>query len=567
MTSTPLPDRFQQYVDAVLSGTRPACLYERQAVKRHVDDLTHVNSRWVFDDDKAWEACEFIELLPHVKGRWARLTAGERLTLSLAGWQVFIIGSLCGWVDATTRARRFNIASVYVPRKNGKSTLAGGLALYFAFADGEPGAEVYSGATTEKQAWEVFGPARRMVMLTQELQEELGIAVNANNLIRADDGSRMEAIVGKPGDGASPHLAIVDEYHEHTTSSLYDTMLTGMGAREQPLLLVVSTAGSNLAGPCAMDWEDCKRILATPTSNERKFAILYTVDNEDDWTSETALVKANPNYDVSVSGEFLRERQREAITDARKQATFKTKHLNLWVNSGFAFFNIELWDRLKDAALTWDSVAGRRCIIGVDLASKVDLASTMYIFLPTPEFPTLDILGSHYVPEQLTMETEGAHYRAWVIEGHMVATDGDMIDHERILSDTTARARVYNVAELAFDPYQAVMLVAALMQEGIECVEYGQTVVNLSDPMKYLEAMIRAKRVRHNGDPVLRWCLSNVEARVDVKDNVYPRKAGNDPARKIDAAVALIQAVGRYIAREANRDPSLDAFLKDPVIL
>jgi phage terminase large subunit-like protein len=304
-------------------------------------------------------------------------------------------------------------------------------------------------------------------------------------------------------------------------------------------------------------------LLAAPASDERKFAIIFAMDDGDDWTSEVALRKANPLYDVSVSGEFLQAQQREAIRNARKQATFKTKHLNQWVTAGQAFFNIELWDRCK-TVFDASELVGRDCLVGVDLASKNDLASVVKVFLPTADIPYLDILARHYVPDEKLKDKENEHYRGWVLEGHLIATDGAMLDHDRIYDDALRDATAYNIRELAFDPYQAVMLIARLMDH-MTCVEYGQTVVNMSDPMKYAEALIRQGRVRHNGDPVLRWCLSNVEARADVKDNVYPRKAGNDPARKIDAAVALIQAIGRFIALNATREGDFDSFIRNPV--
>jgi phage terminase large subunit-like protein len=562
--------RMKAYLDAVRTGARPCSMYERQAIARHDADLRRVGTDgfpYVWDQQEADTACEFLELLPHVKGRWARLRAGQpRETLRLEGWQVFLVSSIFGWRHAKRGTRRFRIACLYIPRKNAKSTLAAGIGLYMAFADGEPGAEVYAGATSETQAWEVFGTARRMVGLLPEMQEALEVRVNANNLMRPSDGSKFATIIGKPGDGASPHCAIVDEYHEHQTSEQFDTMLTGMGARDQPLLLVLSTAGDNLAGPCAADWEDCKRLLAEPTLDDRKFALIYTTDPDDDWTSEVALIKANPNYDISVDGEFLRAQQREALRNARKQATFKTKHLNLWVNAGNAFFNIELWDRLAAPSLKLEDMADRPCVIGVDLASKIDLAAVVLLFMPTEDQPTIDVFARFYVPERQAMARENAHYFQWADAGWLTVTDGDMIDHDRIFADTTQVASAYNVQELAFDPYQSVMLISRLMEAGVNCVEYRQTVVNMSDPMKYLEALIRAGRLRHDGNPVLRWCIANVEARVDAKDNVYPRKAGNDPARKIDGAVALVQAVGRYIALAAAGDEGFDSFLKNPVV-
>jgi phage terminase large subunit-like protein len=246
---------------------------------------------------------------------------------------------------------------VVVPRKNGKSALSAGIALYMLCADGEFGAEVYSGATNEKQAWEVFGPARLMAQRTPALCAKFGVDVNARSLVRVDDNSKFETITGDPGDGQSPSCSIHDEYHEHADDGQVDTMQTGMGARDQPLQVLITTAGDRLDGPCYARIQDERQKIAGighnggPPLEDETFFVEYTIDEGDDWKSEAALRKANPNFDVSVDGDFLRARQRDAVSTPRKAGVFKTKHLNVWVAAKAAFFDIEAWRRCRDEAI------------------------------------------------------------------------------------------------------------------------------------------------------------------------------------------------------------------------
>lgn len=542
----------EKYCRDVVAGRIPAGKWTVLAARRHLEDRKRERTRafrFKFEPERAERVCRFLELLPHVKGKWARRDpkkpAGHRIRLE--PWQSFIVASIFGWVRKGTEQRRFRKASIYLPRKNGKSTLAAGIGWWMFGKDGEPGAEVYSGATTEKQAWEVFGPARQMALVEPMLPEALGATVNASNIIRLQDASKFEPLIGKPGDGASPHCAIVDEYHEHATSELYDTMLTGMGAREQPLQLVISTAGYDVAGPCYDDWLTVQKVLEGVSEDDTHFGVIWAADPEDDWTSEIALLKANPNAGVSVSIEFLQSQLRDAIGNPRKQGVFKTKHLNVWANARDAFINMQRWAECKDA-LALHEFDGRPCYIGMDLASKVDIAAVELLFpLDGGGYARF---GKYYLPEATVDEPANEHYRAWARAGHLTVTEGNIIDFTRILEDLEALAARFRVEALAYDPFQATMLVTELTNAGLPCVEVKPTVLNLSEPMKQVDALIRDRKLRHDGDPVMAWMMSNVVAKTDAKDNVYPRKEREE--KKIDGFVALVMAMNRAMAGETG---------------
>lgn len=499
-----------------------------------------------FDEAKAGRACEFIEGLPHVKGSWA----AESEDLRLQPWQCFIVCSLFGWVKKSDGFRRFRIAYICVPRKNGKSTLAAGIGVFMFAADGEFGSEIYSGATTEKQAWEVFRPAKQMVERTADLKEAFGIETgvagsNARVMSILANGSRFEPVIGKPGDGASPHCAIVDEYHEHDSDSLLDTMRTGMMARKQPLLLVITTAGSNLAGPCKAMQGDVEQVLMGSLDRQELFGCIWTVDEGTDWTVEDALKMANPNYDVSAFGETLRSEQVNAIADARKQAVFKTKHLNIWVGANSAFLNLEEWNRLADPSLDPDQFRGLLCVAGADLASKKDIASRVIVF--KKNLSGVDhyyVFGRHYLPADRAARPEFQHYQAWAIKGALLTTPGPVLDFDKFTDDTIADCQQFKIRELAFDPANAEHYAQTVAKRTTTvAAEIPQMVAYMSEPMKQLDALITAGRIHHDGNPCMTWMIGNLTAHTDAKEQVFPRKERDE--NKIDGAVALIMALSR----------------------
>lgn len=490
-----------------------------------------------------------------MKGQWARKRPGVSNRIVLQPWQIFIVCALFGWIHKQSGLRRFTEAYIKVPRKNGKSILAAAIALYMLVADGEYGAEVYSGATKEKQAWEVFRPALQMVKKTPELQEYFGIECAAKSIYRDEDGSRMEPVVGTPGDGSSPSCAVNDEYHEHETPILHDTMQTGMGAREQPLLLNITTAGSLIDGPCHLLEQDCEKVLGGLVENDNLFCVMYGIDADTDWKSPEALRMANPNFGISVFAEFLERQQRDAIQSAHKQNTFKTKHLNVWVNAATAWMNMDAWRRCADPTLRLEDFAGMPCWTGNDLAAKVDLASRCRIFREERGgVAHYFAFWKHYIPKGVAFDGEHQHYEKWVHEERMIAHDGAEIRLQRIQEDIEHELGLFEHQCIAFDPWSALQL-----QQNLEVKVRGeivltvdQTTRNLSEAMKEVEAAVLAGRFHHDGDPVASWAMSNVIAKEDNNENIFPRKEKHGK-NKIDPVSALLTGMHRAMLGEVVR--------------
>lgn len=562
-TKHPGVEAAEEYARHVISGKVLACKWIRLACQRHLDDLAKAGEAdfpYHFDAGKAEKVAKFLQLLPHTKGKWA----SKRERIKLEPWQLFSVCIPFGWVRKSDGQRRYRTVLIFVPRKNGKSIIGGGVGIYMFTADGEFGAEVYSGATTEKQAWEVFRPAKLMVDRTPELRDHFGVEVNASNMCRIEDGSRFEPVIGKPGDGSSPSCAIVDEYHEHQDSTLFDTMETGMGAREQPLMLVITTAGSSIGGPCHQLVRDAERMLEGLIDRPDLWAMLYTID-DDDWTSEAALIKANPNYGVSINGDFLAARQRDAMQSAAKQATFRTKHLNEWVGAKNAWLNMLRW---KDAPArkSLTELEGRRCIAALDLASKIDIAGLLLLFPPIEGDPLWHVHGRYYLPEARVIEeldSNTARYREFDSLGLLTLTDGEVIDFEVIKEDLREFAGRFQIEQVAYDPWQATQLAQEMQAEGLLMVEVRQTVQNLSEPMKEVEALVLQRKLAHGDCPILTWMASNVVAKLDAKDNIYPNK--ERPENKIDGIVGLIMGVRQAISG-GDKDPDIADFIANPVV-
>jgi phage terminase large subunit-like protein len=553
-----------EYAQKVISKKIPASKFVIAACKRQVADL----KRWHkdtdpyrFDQARANKVCQFIQLLPHIKGP----KAGQRLILE--PWQIFLLTTVFGWVNQEGH-RRFRRVYIEVPRGNGKSALTSGVALYMLCADNEAGAEVYSFATTRDQAKIVFGDAQQMVRRTPGIAKHFGVQVSAHNIHVKQSASKFEALSaeGSTLDGLNTHFACIDELHAHKTRAVYDVVETSIGKRAQSLLWVITTAGSNRAGICYEVRSFVSKILKNATKDESQFGIIYGLDGDaDDWTSEFALIKANPNWGVSVMPEVLLPLQAKAMSMPSAANNFKTKHLNEWVNADTAWMDMRAWDVCADASLSQDDFQGQPTWIALDLASKVDIAAKVNLYMREIDGKQhFYVFGHYYLPRETVDRGENAQYQGWENQGLLTVTEGAVIDFSVIEEDLMSDCSLYEVLEVPYDPFQATQLSTRMQALGAPMVEMRPTVLNFSEPMKQLEALVLQKRLHHNGDPVLTWMMSNVVAHLDIKDNIYPRK--ERPENKIDGVVALIMALGRAI--HGQEEPGdLDGFISNPLNL
>lgn len=552
-----------QYAQSVVDGEKLACKWEKLACQRYFDDLKRHDDDsfdYYFDETAAQKPIKFIELLPHVKGHWAA-KRGVAKRIQLEPWQKFNIGNIFGWLHKKTGMRRFTVVYICVPRKNGKSVIASTIGLYMLVEDNEFGAEIFCGATTEKQAWEVFRPAKQIVERTPKLRAAYGLTAHAKS-IKCDkkglkhqaDDSRFEPVIGKPGDGSSPSCAILDEVHEHPDDELFETMLTGMGARQQPLLLMITTAGTNPSGPCYAHQKDLQKILDKQNINDQFYGIVYGIDEADDWTKKESLIKANPNAGVSVFIDKLEARQRDAMQSARKQNSFLIKHLNRWVYAKNAWLNMVEWNAQADDTLRIEDFEGCPAIKGLDMSSKLDLTADVTLFQKIINGKThYYIFGNYYIPEERLKDPENGHYVEWVSDGYLETCEGGSIDYEMVQEQVLEECRIFEVNEVGFDPWGATQIAQniAANNPNIEVIEIPQN-YSMTDAMTEFESLLSQGRIHHDGNPCLTWQMGNVVAK-EIDDGKKVRPVKEAKANKIDGAVASIMALSRAILIEEQQ--------------
>jgi phage terminase large subunit-like protein len=560
-----------KYADDVLSGEITACLFIKQAAKRFIRDLSHQNSRsfpFVFDADAGNKACRFIEKMPHIKGEWAK----KGLRLELEPWQCFVVVNIFAWICARTihdhdgnvmmikGTRRFRTVYLEVARKNAKSTLVSAIGLYMLIADGEEGAEVYSAATTHKQAKIVWQDAKTMVEKSPGLRKHKHVDTNAKGVFIAERACKFEPLhsQGETLDGLNVHCAINDELHAHKKRDLYDVLETATGSRTQPLVLNITTAGTNKAGICYELRLYVVKLMQRVFSDETFFGMIYTLDKDDDPLDRSVWKKANPNYGVSVYPFDMERLAKKAAESPASMNNFLTKRLNVWCNAETAWMNMVEWDKCADPTLKEEDFYGDLMWVGVDLASKIDINAVVRLYKRTIDDEThVYAFPTFYLPEQAIIDGSNSQYDGWRRRELLTVTLGEIIDMDVIEDDVIALGDGRVLQEVCYDPgHNATQWATHLDDEGIDMVEVRPSVMNFSEPLKWMEALVKAGRFHHDGNEIMSWMVSNVVVQYDAKDNIYPRKERVE--NKIDGVVAICTGLNRLLADEnADTDPTV----------
>ena len=415
------------YATKVVSGQLPAARVLIQACQRALNDLEQSQdpgSTYYYDAAAANHCIKFFGFLSHLKGPLAGLP------LELADWQIFIVSQLYGWMRRKDNYRRFRTAYVEVPRKSGKSTFCSGLTLYALIGDSENAAEVYAAATTRDQARIVFGDAQAMVKKSPQLLEHLKCHRSAT--LHDASGSKFEPLSSDAGslEGRSPSFSVVDELHVHKTSEIWDVLNVASGARAQPIIFAITTAGTNREGICYEIREYCTKVLDPhlDVDDDTFFAAIWGIDEEDDWRDPAVWRKANPGYGISVFPDDLDRMAKQAMESPSAETNFRTKRLNQWMSSSSAWISSQDWDNSAGERPPIEHFAGQPCYIGLDLASVSDFASIAILFVEDGKlYPYL----KHYLPEDTVTSTSGfigVKYREWLKAGFIIATEGNITD-------------------------------------------------------------------------------------------------------------------------------------------
>lgn len=523
-------------MDAVQSGLIDVSKYTRLAVQRQARDLLRPPSGFEYKPEHGDKVVKFIERLSHIKGADF---VGKKLVME--DWQCFLLDTGFSWVDERGR-RRFRTFYIEVPRKNAKSTLTAGVSLYMLCEDGEPGAEVYSAATERKQASIIFNIAKAMLKRDRRLADRYGMRVQEHKIIMPD-GSVIEPLSREQGgnlDGLNVHGGMIDELHAHKSRDMYSAIETGMGARTNPMLWSITTAGNNQAGVCYEQREIVIQMLEGKVERERLFGIIYTVDDEDRWAERKEWMRANPNFNVSVFENQFTELVEDARVKPARQNFFKMKHLDIWTNAAVGWFNMELWKRQRDSDLDWKDFEGLPVWIGIDLAAHIDVVAICYIWKIDGHYFTKQ---RYYLPQLTVQESEIAQYENWVHEGWIKMTPGARTDFDEVERQLKRDNVTYRIESIGHDSQQAQSTANKLDAIGINVVEFNKRVGNFSEPMKMLEGLVAEGEFWHDGNPVTTWMLGNVITYVDDNEQVFAKKDKNNALVKIDGADAMITAV------------------------
>ncbi len=539
----------EAYARAVIAGQVVAGRLVRLACQRHIDDLVQGKSRGlVWDGAAARHAIDFFGHLRHSTGEWAHQP------FELQPWQAFVIGSLFGWKRADG-LRRFRTAYVEVARKNGKSVMLAGTALYALVADGEPGSHVYAAATTRDQARIVFGEAERMVDASPALRARVTRTVNNLAVLPTSSWFRPLSADASKMDGLNVHFAAVDEVHEHPNPEIIQKLNTATGARRQPLIFEITTAGHDRQSVCWQHHEFSVKALEGSIAVEAAdswFAYIATIDPGDDWTAPAVWIKANPSLGVTVKVEDLKRQVEEAREMPAQQNAIRRLRLNEWTEQATRWIDMGVW---ADGAALFDEddLDGRSCYAGLDLARVNDLSSLALVFPPERPGETIKVIWRHWCPEEDILRRarrDRAPYTVWRDQGWLVATEGNTTDFRFIEAEILALASRFNLMEVAYDRTFAGELVRNLQDEGLAMVEFGQGFISMGPAAAEFMRLLIGRELQHGGNPVATWCASNVTVRRDPAGNEKPDKERS--TERIDAIVAAIMAVGRLQAGEGG---------------
>lgn len=544
------------YIEGVLTGRLVVGRLVRLSVERHVRDLDNGPARGLrFNRTRALRVCWWMEnRLRFSKGEWA----GKPFRLQ--PWQAFIVWCLFGWEKFVDERwiRRFRTGYLSVARKNGKSELVAAIGLVFIVLGGEaePGGEVYAAATKRDQAAIVWRAAASMVRKSPLLKKEIGVHDSRQNLSHYENESKFETVASDSDtlDGLNPLLGIVDEYHAHPDSDVFDVIESGMGARRQPLMLVPTTAGERRTGACWDLETDAVKILEgigeAEGTGDDLFAFVARLDDGDEWTEEAVWPKANPNLGVSVHLEKLRIGATVAKRRVGALNEFLRKHMNLWTEVSTAWLPMPVWDACSSPSpwakeLEHDELRGETCYVGVDLSAVSDYTAGVAVFPPSAKREHWDLIAGFWIPTETLIErkqTDRVPVNRWVEDGLVTATDGGVVDQDAVKLWLVGLRDRYNVAGVPMDPHNATKLQTELMSLGFNVVNMRQGWVTMSPAIKQTEILMRQGKIRHGGNPVLRWMFSNVAIKRDSNDNQSLHKGRS--ADRIDGIVSLVMGVG-----------------------
>jgi phage terminase large subunit-like protein len=543
---------YEQYARNATEGKISVCKWVRLACERYFKDLEHGKERGLyFDREAAAYRLAFYGECRHSEGEWA----GQ--VMKPEPWQQFEQAQLFGW-KTDDGYRRFNSSYISVARKNGKSTDAATTGLFLAFYDNEPGAQVFSAAVKYEQACIVHSAAINMVRKSPNLSRRIEVL---KNVLTCPQDTQKYVPIGQDSnteDGLNVHGAIIDEMHAHPTAGIYSVLKSGRGSRRQPLIYVITTAGFEKSYPCYEMEQRAKRILDGSEVDDTFFAIIYSLDEDDDPSDDSLWIKANPNLGVSKYKKTMLDDYREAKSIPHLFNEFMTKHLNIWTESQTQWISAETWERNCDP-VNEEGLLGRKCYVGMDLSANGDLTAIVLCFPPIAPNDKYKLIFRFYMPQDNMADREKREkkdYSMWVRDGWITATPGGYIDRNFIYAKMVDDSRKYDIQEIAYDPALSRDIVPLLLADGFNCVEFRQGFLSMAPAVKAFELAVLKGDLATGQNPVMKWMVACSEIVTDASGCAKIVKPDrNRTGKHIDGVVAATMAYFR--ANQTFKKPSV----------
>jgi phage terminase large subunit-like protein len=536
----PNVSRGHKYAEDVVAGRILANKYIIGACERYLRDLEK-DCEWFFDADKAEKFLRAVQRFTHPIGLW------KSKNIVFEPWQCWVWMCIQGFRFRENGYRRFRVAHLEIGRGNAKSTMSSQLALYELALDNPTGNQISTVATKKDQARIVLDSARFMARKNPSYLKHTGVKVLAHTLVHPASNSMMRALASDSSgmDGLNDILAICDELHAMKRET-FEVISSGMSKRADSLLACITTAGSDIDSVGFSQSAYAKKVCLREVEDDQFFAAVYCLEDKDDWADESVWIKANPNLGVSVDVATLKAKVEKALVTPADVPNIKIKHMNMWIQEAHAFYDQNKWDECADPSLKIEDFSKQQCRLGIDLASHVDLTSIGIIFRKDGVYYIFD---RTYIPEGTVNEAKNVLYDDCISKGHLIRTKGDAINYDFIREEAEKIAKDFRVQECAFDSWNATEMAQKLSGK-IEMVKFAMNTANLSEPMKKLDTLMREGKIRHNGSPLLRWCLGNVVAKEDHNSNVYPRKS--HVRLKIDPIIAILMALAMWLQTDSK---------------
>lgn len=541
----------------VVAGKIPNSKFVIGACERFLRDYEKTNKpeiKYFFDPEKAEDYLRKVQQFKHVIGDWSTPENPTNNIIYL-DWQCFVFMAVIGFrMKENPRYPRFRTAHIEVPRGHGKSCVASQACLYFVGLD-KPrmGSQISCFATKKEQARIVLDSARAMGQKSPEYLKATGVEVQAHKIVHDSSFSFVRPMSSDSNglDGLNDILSVMDELHQ-MDRKLFDVVSSGMSKRRDSLMLCITTAGLDTSSVGFTQSQYAKKVCTGDIEDDTFFAIVYTIDEGDDYFEESTWRKANPSFGGSVDPVTFAAKAKKAREVPADLPGFLIKHLNVWISEAAAFFDMASYDKCADPEMKLEDFLGQKCYVGIDLSSKIDLTSFGYVFKKDGIFYIFD---KSYIPEATVERATIDLYRNSIESGHLIATSGEAINYEYLRQEFMKDFKRFKIPEAMYDPWAAPSFAQDLTKEKVEMVEFRMNTANLSEPTKHLDALIRSGKIRHNGSPLLRWCMSNVVCKEDNNRNVFPSK--NERRLKIDPVIAIIMALARWYNEEENDTSSV----------